>query len=208
MDFLINLLKGVAVGLAVSIPVGPTFALFVRRAVLYGRRSAIVSGLGAATADFIAATLAVFALSAVTIFVVRYEVVFHLFGSAVLLYFGISCLRFGKEFHEFAVKERVGLIGDYVSAFVLTGSNPLTIISMLAIFAGMGLYDFIGNSFQKLTLLGGVFFGSVLWWFTVVFLIGAFSERVRGTYLMVINKVFGFIMLGFAVFLVVSLFHL
>ena len=45
------ILKGLAAGLAIAIPVGPVNVLCVSRTLNRGRRAGIVSGLGAAAAD-------------------------------------------------------------------------------------------------------------------------------------------------------------
>jgi putative LysE/RhtB family amino acid efflux pump len=56
-----------------------------------------------------------------------------------------------------AVKERDGITRNVATTFVLTLSNPMTILSFAALIAGTG------TSAAAYFVLG-VFFGSMLWW--------------------------------------------
>ena len=47
------LLKGFAIGLAISAPVGPIGLLCIRRSMVDGRLAGLFTGFGAATADAI-----------------------------------------------------------------------------------------------------------------------------------------------------------
>ena len=47
------LLKGIAVGIAIALPVGPVGVLCVRRTIFEGRLVGLISGIGAVSADTI-----------------------------------------------------------------------------------------------------------------------------------------------------------
>ena len=57
------ILKGLAAGLAIAIPVGPVNVLVASRALTRGRRAGIVSGVGAALADTFYGSLAGFSIT-------------------------------------------------------------------------------------------------------------------------------------------------
>ena len=60
------LLKGIAVGIVIAVPVGPVGVMCVRRTILEGKRAGFVSGLGAATADALFGCVAAFGLTFVS----------------------------------------------------------------------------------------------------------------------------------------------
>ena len=66
-----------------------------------------------------------------------------------------------------------GLLGAYASTLVLTLTNPATILSFVAVFAGLGLAGGEGGYLAASVLVGGVFLGSALWWLIL-------SGTVRG----------------------------
>jgi len=52
------------------------------------------------------------------------------------------------------------LFGAYLTTFFLTITNPLTILSFIAIFAGLRLGETDGNYFSATLMVLGVFLGS------------------------------------------------
>ncbi|MDD4952426.1 MAG: lysine transporter LysE, partial [Desulfovibrionaceae bacterium] len=64
----IYFLKGLAIGLSISAPVGPIGLLCIQRTLAGGRRSGLASGLGAAVADTFYGCVAGFGLSFVSLF--------------------------------------------------------------------------------------------------------------------------------------------
>ena len=61
------------------------------------------------------------------------------------------------------VKE-LGYFKDFASTLFLTLTNPMTILSFMAILAGLGLGDTQGNYSSAGLLVLGVFLGSLFWW--------------------------------------------
>src|SRR2546428_9921520 len=58
---------------------------------------------------------------------------------------------------------RRGVLGSYGSTLLLTLTNPMTILSFAAIFAGLGITARAGYA-SALALVAGVFSCSALWW--------------------------------------------
>ena len=56
----------------------------------------------------------------------------------------------------------------YFSTFFLTLTNPMTVFSFAAVFAGFGLAGATNNAASAGMLVLGVFFGSCLWWLLLV----------------------------------------
>ena len=80
----------------------------------------------------------------------------------------------------------------------LTLTNPMTILSFAAIFAGLGITA-AGRYSTAALLVGGVFCGSALWWLILSSATGIFRERLSIAGLRWVNRVSGVIITGFGV---------
>src|SRR5262249_57331477 len=93
--------------------------------------------------------------------------------------------------------ERPGLIGAFLSVYGLTMTNPMTILSFGAIFAGLGLTGGSGAEAALLTI--GVFLGSAAWWVLLTTVIAIFRERMTPRVMLWINRLSGAVMVGFGI---------
>lgn len=157
-------LRGLIIGFSIAAPVGPIGVLCIRRTLADGRAPGLVSGLGAASADAVYGTIAAFGLTFISALLVGGQFWFSLIGGLFLLYLGITTFR-ARPAEQAAQASGRGLIGAYVSTFALTLTNPATILSFVAVFAGLGLAaDTNGDYGLAALLVVGVFTGSALWW--------------------------------------------
>lgn len=191
-------LRGLVIGFSIAAPVGPIGVLCIRRTLADGRLSGLVSGLGAATADAIYGCVAGFGLTFISSFLVGQLLWLRLFGGLFLLYLGIKTLL-SKPAEQAATASGTGLLGAYVSTFLLTVTNPLTILSFVAIFAGLGLASTSGSYASALILVLGVFLGSALWWFLLVGGVGLFRTKFNTQGLLWVNRISGMIITVFGV---------
>jgi len=132
------LLKGLIIGFSIAAPVGPIGVLCIRRNLAKGRTSGLASGLGAATADAIYGGIAGLGLTRISNLLLEQQAWFRSIGGGFLLYLGIRTFL-SKPAGAVAAARRTDLAGDYLSTSLLTLTNPLTILSFAAIFAGLGL---------------------------------------------------------------------
>ena len=70
------------------------------------------------------------------------------------------------------------LLGDYVSTFLLTLTNPVTILAFIGIFTGLGLAAEERNFSAAGLLVLGVFLGSLLWWLLLALAVGTLRRRL------------------------------
>ena len=197
------LLRGLAIGFSIAAPVGPIGVLCIRRTLTEERASGLVSGLGAATADAIYGCIAGFGLTFISNFLVSQQVWLRLIGGGVLCYLGLKTLL-TKPVEQTALGKGNGLVGAYASTFFLTITNPMTIISFAAIFAGLGLASTSGNYMSAGVLVLGVFIGSALWWLILIGGVGVFREKFNPHGLRWVNRISGAIITGFGLFALVS----
>jgi threonine/homoserine/homoserine lactone efflux protein len=202
MDFAF-LFKGLVIGFSIAAPVGPIGVLCVRRTLAEGRVFGLVSGLGAATADAIYGCIAGFGVTFVSSFLVRHQMWLRLIGGAFLCYLGLKTLLVRPKEQAVVTKGR-GLIGAYASTFFLTLTNPMTVISFAAIFAGLGLADAGGDYVSAGALVLGVFVGSALWWLILSGGVGIFRKRFSFHGLKWVNRISGVIITGFGLLALLS----
>lgn len=191
------LLKGLAIGLSIAAPVGPIGVLCIRRTLAEGRILGLVTGLGAATADGIYGCIAGFGLTFISNFLVSQQAWLRLIGGGFLCYLGLKILLSRASEQAARVKGR-GLLGAYGSTFLLTLTNPMTVISFAAIFAGLGLTAVSGNYIGAAALVSGVFLGSALWWLILSSGVGMFQRKLNHRSLQWVNRISGAVITGFA----------
>lgn len=199
------LLKGIVLGFSIAAPVGPIGVLCIRRTLADGRAHGLVSGLGAATADAIYGTIAAFGLSFISELLIGQQNWIRLIGGVFLCYLGLRTLL-SQPSEQAAQASGRGLAGAYTSTLFLTITNPATILSFAAIFAGLGIASGAGGDYgAAVALVLGVFIGSALWWFVlsggVSLLRSRFSLRTMGW----VNRVSGLIIIGFGLLALASL---
>lgn len=198
-------LRGLIIGFSIAAPVGPIGVLCIRRTITNGLLSGLVSGLGAATADAIYGSIAAFGLAFVSGYLINQQVWLRVIGGLFLCYLGIRIfLALPVEDLEEAPRGK-GLLGDYASTFILTLTNPLTILSFAAIFAGLGLADADLGRFTAVVMVVGVFLGSAAWWLLLSSGTNLFRRRFNRTALLWVNRVSGVIITTFGVAVLLSL---
>lgn len=198
------LLRGLAIGFSIAAPVGPIGVLCIRRTLAEGRKSGLVSGLGAASADAIYGCIAGFGLTFISNFLVSQQVWLRLIGGVFLCYLGLKNLFLAKPAEKAASAGGNSFAGAYASTFFLTLTNPMTIISFAAIFAGLGLASTSGDYVSAGALVLGVFIGSALWWLILSSGVGVFRKKFNPHGLQWVNKISGAIITAFGLFALLS----
>jgi threonine/homoserine/homoserine lactone efflux protein len=198
------LLRGILIGFSIAAPVGPIGVLCIRRTLAEGRATGFVSGLGAATADAIYGCIAGFGLTLVTRFLMDQQVWLRLFGGAFLCYLGVKTVL-SRPAKQAASAKGSGLAGAYGSTFLLTLTNPMTILSFAAVFAGLGLASAEGSYASAGILVLGVFAGSALWWLMLSGGVSLLRSKFDARRLEWVNRISGVIITGFGVVALLSL---
>lgn len=199
------LLKGLIIGFSIAATIGPIGVLCIRRTLVEGRLSGLISGLGAATADAIYGAIAGFGLTLISNFLVDQQTWLRLIGGLFLIYLGLKTfLRRPKDL--VLSDQRKKLIYVYGSTLFLTLTNPMTIISFVAVFTGLGLASESGNYLSASILVLGVFIGSALWWLLLSYGVGIFREKFNLAGLKWVNRISGVIILSFGLYVFLSVF--
>jgi len=184
--------RGWLLGLSIAAVVGPIALLCVRRTLATGFATGFASGLGAATADASYAALASFGVTALASVLIDQRLWLRLVGGAFLVYLGLQTLRSTPATHAAdTTTTGLRLAGAYSSTLGLTLSNPMTIMSFAAIFAGIGA--------SSLDLVAGVFVGSAAWWLILATLVSRLRTSVTQRRLRWVNVASGALIVGFGV---------
>lgn len=192
------LLKGFIIGFSIAAPVGPISLLCLRRSLVHGRVAGLVSGMGAATADGIYGAVAAFGLTAVSGFLVAQQHWFAIVGGGLLIALGAR-IAASPPPSDGTKAQRSSPVGDYASTFVLTMSNPVTILMFAAIFAGLGITSGSGDTRSAVLLTAGVFLGSAAWWVILSGVAHGMRSRLTPQKLLWVNRVSGAVIAGFGV---------
>ena len=200
-EFIYLLLKGMLIGLTIAAPVGPIGVLCIKRTMEQGKGIGFASGLGAATADGIYGIIAGLGLTVITNFLVGIEWWLQLIGGLFLCYLGIQILRSKPTNQAAAAKNGATIMKAYTSTLFLTITNPMTILSFVAIFSGVGLASMKGSG---LVLACGVFLGSASWWLFLSVCVGWITSRLGKTTFQLFHYISGGIMLIFGLSILFS----
>ncbi|MBN8704884.1 MAG: LysE family transporter [Bacteroidetes bacterium] len=205
-------LKGILIGLFVSLPVGPISVLGVRRILLRGPFYGMMTGFGAATADAVYCFIAAFGLTFIADLLIRFNFEFNVFGGIFLLLFGFK-IFFSKMPQQVVVSDELpatgsrGLKRTFLTSFIIAFTNPIMILSFLGIFAALGINAISGSLWHVLILVAGVFGGAAGFWFLFSQLINKVRTRFTLESLHRVNMISGLVLglFGIGLILVVVL---
>jgi threonine/homoserine/homoserine lactone efflux protein len=192
-------LKGILIGLLIAIPVGPVGILCVHRVIAKGRLAGLFSGLGAAAADGLYGAIAAFGLTLISDFLIGCSFWIRLFGGIFIVFIGAR-MYFTRPATDIEDDIPNTLGRDFLSTFIITVTNPMTIMGFLAIFAGFNLINSQRGFLDASILVAGVVAGSGIWWLALIIIFGFIRSKFEFSYLNAVNKIAGalIVLLGIA----------
>jgi threonine/homoserine/homoserine lactone efflux protein len=194
--------RGFILGFTIAAAVGPISLLVIRRTLAEGRVVGLASGLGVATADATYGAIAAFGLGAITQTLVAARPVLGLAGGAFLLWLAWTTARATPHDPASTPPRRGGLAGACLSILGLTLTNPMTILSFGALFAGLGVST--GDTTGAATITVGVLVGSCAWWVVLTTIVSGLRTRVTSRWIRRINVASGIAIGAFAVVSIAS----
>lgn len=174
---ILGLIKGLIVGMIVSIPVGPLGLLCLPRTLTHGRRAGLAVGLGGTASDTLYSALALFALSFINSFIARYEPWILLCGGLVILIAGtnmlISSRRPPKTVHAPDVRSYAK---GSLQGFLISVTNPGTLVVMLILFTFISA-DTVNPEIMAIEWVGTAL-GSATSWCLITWGVSTFRNRI------------------------------
>lgn len=166
--------QSMLIGLSIAAPVGQIGILAIQRTLDHGRAAGLATGLGAALADAVYGAIGAFGVSGLIKWLLGLKLWLGLFGGGFLLWLA------WRIAHKPPVQRNgqhppPGTLRRYVSGtFLLTLSNPTTILSFMAVFGALA-----GGApvLSPWVMVLGVLLGSALWWLILSTGVGWLRER-------------------------------
>jgi threonine/homoserine/homoserine lactone efflux protein len=195
-------LKGIFIGFAMAVPVGPIGIMCIRKTLTVGRLRGLIIGFGAATADMLYGCVAAFGLSVISDTLVSQRIWIRLVGGALLLFLGVRTFR-GRPADPKNPINSNGILRSYLTTVFLTLTNPLTIFAFIAVFAALGLGEGF-SYFSASALVVGVFIGSFLWFLILSSGVTLFRKKLDLVGLQWVNRIAGILIIISGVIAIVS----
>lgn len=194
---LIQLLKGLIVGICASVPLGPIGVLCIQRTLSKGRNSGFITGLGAAVTDTFFAAIALLSLSFVQHILSDYRDMVMIVGGVIVGFFGVRLFLSNPIKQIKRVKSgNKKYWQDFFSTIIMTISNPAAFFLMLGLFAFIGISHDGSEPADLISVtLAGVFLGATMWWYCLSTAINTFRNRLRLRQLIMINRIAGIVII-------------
>ena len=201
------LIKGIILGLTVSMPLGPIGIILINRTIKRGMLSGFFSGLGMATADTLLAFLAGIGFTVIVSFINKERYIISVITGLIILGVGLKVYLSNpvKDIRNREKSEK-SLWRDYYSVFVLSISNPYTIFIFVAFFSGVHVNGNVRPELVPFFLIPGVLVGTISWWFFLSYFVSRFKKNIRLRLIVRINKVAGIVIMVIGVIVLLSVF--
>lgn len=193
-------MKGLIIGLAIAAPVGPIGVLCINRSIHEGWKSGLATGCGAALADGTYGMIAGFGLTFITTFLMSYAGWIKFIGGLFLLYLGFKTLLSKPPRQPILSHSHANLLRTCATTFFLTLTNPMTILSFMAVFAGLGIGSATSSYLDASLMILGIIIGSLLWWLLLSSGVALlFRNRIHPSKLYWVNFLSGIIIIIFGI---------
>lgn len=189
-------LAWVGIGFTLAAAVGPIWLLVAQRTLARGWRFGLASGAGVALADGLYGLLGALGLQVVKFAFTEASVWMRPAGGVVMAGIGLRIFFSADKVRaaEGDTDRDVGkgnLVRAWISIFLLTLANPMTILSFAAVYTGAGEAGLGLTSNSAASFGAAIFSGSMLWWMTLVAGISAGKKRIQPRLLIWINRAAG-----------------
>ena len=187
--------KAALVGLSIAAPVGPVGLLTIQRTLRNGLPSGLATGMGAAVADALYGAVGAYGVVWLIQWLTAARIPLGIGGGALLLWLAWRSWRSPLAEHE-AAAGGVNLWGQFAGTWLLTLSNPATILSFIAVFGALS--GSIAGASSPLLMVAGVWLGSSLWWLGLTCAIALTRQRFTAAWRQRIIRASALVLAGFA----------
>jgi threonine/homoserine/homoserine lactone efflux protein len=196
---------GLVAGVLLAMPFGPVNLLGLQRALERGFLGGLAAGIGILLGDGLIALLAALGVNAVSGAIREYRSAIQILGGLGLLGAGVQ-LYLKPASLSTRVETTRARLRDYASdipaMFLLTISNPGSVLALLFIYAGVCTFVGVESVIDALTVVASISGGIFLYWFVVSQWIAAVRLRLDKVQLGRINHVAGLVLIAFGALLI------
>ncbi|WP_066314171.1 LysE family transporter [Bacillus sp. FJAT-29814] len=200
-------LSYILLGLSLAAPIGPINAAQIDRGIRNGFMHAWLVGVGAVLADGV--YMLIVYIGVVNFLETEFMQTFlWLFGFFVLTYTGIEAIINAGKIHLAEHRGGEPLAKSFLTGFLMSISNPLTILFWLGIYGSVlaktaATYD----TSQLVLYSSAIFIGLLLWDITMAGVASSFRKFLTSRLLVVISLFSGISMIGFGIYFGVQAFQ-
>lgn len=203
---MINLFKGLIIGLFLGAPVGAIGALCIKRTLTDGKKAGLITGLGSTLADCTYAALATLGVSLISDWILKYQNIIKVIGGIVIILIGILTLIKKSENKEDSEKnlDKNSKWKMFVLSVFIGITNPVALIVVMFAMSSMNMEN-IGLLGSVLVVLGTCI-GTLIWWFILIFGTEKCKEKMTDKFFDKVNKIFGVIFILLGLLIIVKIF--
>jgi len=200
---LFDITRLVLTGMAISAPVGPISLLCMRTTLRSGLIAGLCAGLGAATADGTICCAALNGLGHILTASKFSITAVNFFAAAFLFYIALDILFTAHREHHETANPQESAGKTFLSTFLFTALNPITLITFAALFCGntalkSAVEASIATSFC-------IFIGSCCWWLILSIFLTVARGHLDSRVTKLINVTSALFILAFSFKLITSL---
>ena len=200
---LIFFIKGMVVGFALAVPIGPIGILCIRNTITEGRLHGLIVGLGGATSDLIYSFIAAFGITSISNSIDHHRFWIRLCGGTFLLFMGVVTYYSRPQERKMVIRSKA-MMKSFFFTILLALTNPLTIFAFIAVFATLG-FGHVNRFFYLWMLVFGVFIGSCFWFLFISTCANYYGVKFNRILLPRINKIAGILIVISGMIAIVSL---
>ena len=209
IEYILQLVGGIIIGLCISAPMGPAGILCLRRALEQGRRAGVITGIGATLGDLVYAIMTYLLTGILLDYIDRNMVPLRIvasllfIGFATYLYFSTPRLEVSQRV---VAKINQRNLSHLASGFLLTIPNLLIVPVYVVLFSQFNFVYPLGEPPYGMFALGliSIALGALIWWLFITYIATRLRDLVSQRNLRIFNRIFALV---FAVIAVVSLFY-
>jgi L-lysine exporter family protein LysE/ArgO len=193
-------LSYILLGLSLAAPIGPINAAQIDKGIKHGFMHSWLIGVGAVAADGVYMLVVYFG-------VVNFlehpfmKTFLWLFGCFVLLYTGIETIVSANKLEMGGKRKEEPLVKSFISGFLMSISNPLTILFWLGIYGSVLAKTAATYETSQLILYSSaIFIGLLIWDFTMAGVSSNFRKYLTSHLLIGISLLSGISLIGFGIY--------
>lgn len=190
----------VFLGLSLAAPIGPVNAAQMDKGIKHGFLNAWILGLGSVSADILY-MLAVFLGLAQFIQMPIVKAFLWIFGFFVLIYSGVEGLLSARTIIHSQQREKESLGKSFLTGFLMSISNPLTILFWLGIYGSVLAKTAANYDVEQLLFYSSaIILGLLIWDITMAFVASGARKLLTTKVLTMITILSSLSLIGFGLY--------
>ena len=182
-------IKSLLFAFSLSAIIGPTSMLCIQKTLAHGMRRGLAIGCGSASIQAFYGLIASIGIGFLATVFTRFQLYIKIGGGIFLIYFGYTLVRKAIRSKSCAHIDTSSWLKDYFTTLGVSSTNPIIILMFFSFFTGLGITTFAST--QIITIVLGIFLGSMLWWITFSFVLSLIKHKISSIWIDRINKASG-----------------